>query len=381
MLELIFPAPVSLERFRESPLAPHLEAYATTVAAVGYTYSSIRPQLYLLNDLGCWLARRNLAAAALNEAVIDAFIATRRRRKGRSDRATLRRFLDQLREGGVASPRVICDDNVPFGKLMRSYTSFLTKERGLTSAAVSSYTTFILRFLSERCPQESPRLDAVRASDVIAFVVQHAHSMSRKRSQLMSSALRSFCRFLLQKGLIAIDLAAAVPAVADWRQATVPKFLSAAEIERLLCACKAERCQRDYAILLILARLGLRACEVVKMELGDIDWRAGEIIIRGKGRAFEKLPLPVDVGRALSAYIRNERPSTPTRRVFIRVRAPHFGFANSIAVCTIVSRALRQAGVEAPVKGVSAHLFRHSLATRMLRSGASLTEIGEVLRH
>jgi site-specific recombinase XerD len=198
----------------------------------------------------------------------------------------------------------------------------------------------------------------------------------------MVTALRSMFRFFLQRGTIDGDLAACVPAVADWRLATVPKYLRPEEIDRLLQACDRRTAvgRRDHAILLLLARLGLRAGEVVTVELDDIHWHAGEITVRGsKGLRHDRLPLPVDVGEALAAYVRTDRPRHAIRRVFLCARAPRRGFAGPGAVSTIVRRALDRAGLRPAAKG--AHLLRHSLATRLLRAGASLSEIGEVLRH
>ena len=207
--------------------------------------------------------------------------------------------------------------------------------------------------------------------------------MTPKRAQLMVSALRSFFRFLLQRGEIATDLAACVPAVADWRLSTVPKYLSAEEIERLLSSCDQGTGvgRRDHAILLLMARLGLRAGEVVSMELDDIDWRAGKIAVRGKGQQHDRLPLLQDVGEALTTYLRRGRPRVPTRRLFIRVRAPLRGFAGPVAISCIVRRAIQRADLRMLGKGVAAHLLRHSLATGLLREGASMAEIGELLRH
>lgn len=162
---------------------------------------------------------------------------------------------------------------------------------------------------------------------------------------------------------------------------TLPKSLGAQEVERLLKTCDrtTDTGQRNYAILLLLARLGLRAGEVVAMTLDDIHWEAGELTIHGKGPRTDKLPLPPDVGEALAAYLRYGRPRCSTRRVFVSMRAPRRGFANSVAICSIISRTLTRAGLNPVRQG--AHLLRHSLAVQMLHGGASLTEIGEILRH
>ena len=197
----------------------------------------------------------------------------------------------------------------------------------------------------------------------------------------MTTAFRSFFRFLFQKGELKADLAASVPTVADWRLSTVPKYLTPEEVDRVLQACNRRTAtgRRDYAILLLLARLGLRAGEVVALEFDDVDWRAGEILVRGKGLFHERMPLPVDVGEALTSYLRRDRPACQTRRVFVCMRAPRRGFAGPSTLTTIVRRALLRADLHPAVKG--AHLLRHSLATSLLRSGATMGEIGEVLRH
>jgi site-specific recombinase XerD len=195
------------------------------------------------------------------------------------------------------------------------------------------------------------------------------------------TSLRSFFRFLLAQGEIEVVLAGAVPSVADWRQSSVPKYLPREQVERVLQACDLDTStgRRNHALLLLLARLGLRAGEVVALELDDIDWRTGEITIHGKGSSHDRMPLLPDVGKALAIYLRRDRPRCSTRRVFVRTRAPYRGFASSAAVSTIVCTALRRAGLEPPVRG--AHLLRHSLATGMLHAGASMAEIGQVLRH
>lgn len=197
----------------------------------------------------------------------------------------------------------------------------------------------------------------------------------------MTTAFRSFFRFLFQKGKLQADLAAAVPTVANWRLSTVPKNLPPNEVKRVLKACDRRTAtgRRNYAVLLLLARLGLRAGEVVSFQLEDINWRAGEILIRGKGLLHDRMPLPADVGEALASYLRRDRPACQTRRVFVCMRAPHRGFAKHSTVSTIVRSSLDRANLHPQFKG--AHLLRHSLATSMLHAGATMREIGEVLRH
>jgi site-specific recombinase XerD len=205
--------------------------------------------------------------------------------------------------------------------------------------------------------------------------------MGAQRAQAMTSAFRSFFRFLFQKGELQANLAASVPMVANWRLSTVPKYLARKEVKRVLKACDRRTAvgRRDYAILLLLARLGLRAGEVVRLQLEDIDWRAGEILIRGKGLLHDRMPLPADVGEALASYLRRDRPACRTRRVFVCTNSPRRGFAHPSTLSKIVRQALARADLHPPRKG--AHVLRHSLATSMLHSGATMEEIGEVLRH
>jgi site-specific recombinase XerD len=197
----------------------------------------------------------------------------------------------------------------------------------------------------------------------------------------MVTALRCFFQYLQQRGEIAVDLAACVPTVPNWSKSTLPKFLPPGTVQRVLSRCDRRTAigRRDYAILVLLARLGLRAGEVVALNLEDIDWEAGQLAIRGKGGRAAQMPLPGDAGEAIAAYLRNGRPRCSSRRVFIRAKAPLTGFASSVAICVVVEQALKRAGVESARKG--AHLFRHTLACDLLRQGCSLDEIGELLRH
>ena len=214
------------------------------------------------------------------------------------------------------------------------------------------------------------------------FVLSQARDRSAEYARLLATALRSFFRFLFLSGQILRDLSPSVPRVCKYRQATPPAFLSPEEVERVLAATdrSTPTGRRDHAILLLLARLGLRAGEIVCLELDDIRWRAGEIVVRGKGRMVDQLPLLSDIGEALAAYLREDRGVSAARSIFLRRWAPRTGLTGPAAVGHIVRRALARAGVRRPGRG-AAHLFRHGLATKMIRHGASLAEISEVLRH
>jgi site-specific recombinase XerD len=246
---------------------------------------------------------------------------------------------------------------------------------------VAYYLDTVKRFLRERFGMQPLNLKALCPQDISRFMVQQARRYSPSHAKLVATALRSFFRFLLQRGMMTHDLAQAVPTVPNWRLSVLPKFMKAEDVDCLLRSVDrtTPQGQRDYAIVLLLARLGLRAAEVVALSLDDLDWDAGELLVRSKGVRYDRLPLPHEVGEALATYIRHGRPPVTTRRVFVRMRAPRRGFANSQGISTIVRRALERAGLNPALKG--AHLLRHSLATQLLQNGASLTEIGELLRH
>jgi site-specific recombinase XerD len=341
-------------------------------------------QLKLLSHFNEWLIRRRCAIHQLNDELVATFLkrCTRRGRLHRGDANTLRQFLIHLQTCGVLPPLATVVDDSPLGQLRRQYAQYLTAERGLAPVTVSGYVDVLGRFLSDQFGDGPLDFGALTVSTITTFVIRQARTMSPRYAQGMVSALRSICRFLRQRGAIDHDLAGALPSVSDWRLATIPKYLNPEEVERVLQACDRETPvgRRDHAILLLLARLGLRAGEIITLELEDIRWRAGEILVRSSKRLpQDRLPLVAEVGDALATYLRRDRPPHTTRRVFLCTRAPRRGFANPSTVSAIVRRALARAGLSPALKG--AHLFRHSLATRMLRHGASLPEIGVVLRH
>jgi site-specific recombinase XerD len=329
------------------------------------------------------LGRRGLAVTQLDERLVETFFVERQRRGRvhRGHRETISQFLDSLRERNVVASVVPPPDESPLADILNRYEKYLRSECGLATATIINYLPFARKFLVDRFGEGPFPIKEVRPPDISAFVLRHARTMSCRRAQLMTTAFRSFFRFLFQNGELASDLAASVPTVADWRLATVPKYLTPEEVDRVLASCDRQTAtgRRDYAILLLLARLGLRAGEIVALQLEDIDWRAGEILVRGKGSRHDPMPLPIEVGEALTSYLRRDRPCCKTRQVFVCRKAPHSGFAGPSTVTTIVRRALHRAGLQPAFQG--AHLLRHTLATTMLRSGASMSEIGEVLRH
>lgn len=368
---------------RANPLFIYLSPFGAWLMENGYADSTMRSKLWLLAGFGQWLGRSGRAVADLNEPIVETFIAAKRQtgRVHRGNRETLVQFLNHLRECNVVPGVTPASDASPLAIILSRYEKHLRSERGLVTATVINYLPFVRKFLVERFGEGPLPLGEVRSTDISGFVLSHARTMSCRRAQLMTTAFRSFFRFLLQNGDLETDLAASVPVVADWRLSSIPKYLLPQEVDRVLGSCDRQTStgRRDYAILLLLARLGLRAGEIVALQLNDVDWRAGEILVRGKGLSHDRMPLPVDVGEALSSYLRVGRPNCKTRRIFVCSKAPRSGFAGPSTVTTIVRRSIDRAGLHPPFKG--AHVLRHSLATTMLRSGASMGEIGEVLRH
>jgi len=379
MTETYFPDPRVRRRLYEGPLSIHIDVFAEQLTRQGYSTATARDKLRLIVHLSRWLDHNKLSVKDVNEACIERFRCYRRR-QGRIDRhaaSTCNVLLAQLRKAGVIPPAPDPREDTVQRRIEDDYKTYLAHERGLASATIINYTGIVQDFVAA-----NPKLlDALCPKDIHAFIHRCSVKLSRRRLQLVVTALRSFLRYLQQRGKISADLATAVPTVANWRRADLPKTITPEQVETLLATCDPATTagRRDRAILLLLARLGLRATEVVGMRLDDIDWAAGTFIVRGKGSRREPMPLPEDVGQALADYLCDGRPTCASRRVFVRLCAPYRGLGNASSLCDIVKRALARAGINAPFKG--AHLLRHSLATHLLASGASLAEIGELLRH
>jgi site-specific recombinase XerD len=384
MIEQLF-ATKAVELTHQKPLGAHLAPYANVLAQVGYASHSIRNHIVVIADFNRWLHRRHIELPNLESKAVDQFVQYHHRQTGisRGDAGILNKFLAVLSQMGVLhdQDRQRVTARSQQQDIKDEFRRYLLEQRGLSEATLRYYISFSDRFLSERFRNQSVNLSALRVADVTAFVQNQAHQLSVGRAKLLVTALRSFCRYLRSSGEIALDLAACVPTVPNWSKATLPKFLPPGTVPRVLRHCdrKTPLGRRDYAILLLLARLGLRAGEVVALSLEDIDWEGGQVTIRGKGGRSTQMPLPTDVGEAIAAYLRKGRPHCSSRRIFICAKAPLRGFASSVAICCIVRQALERAGVESPRKG--AHLFRHTLACDLLRQGCSLDEIGELLRH
>ncbi len=382
MLEDFFVVPEAAQRLRAGVLGTHLDAFCTRLADLGYRPASIRHKLWVVTSLMRWMAKKHVAVVDLDERRVEEFVAARRRRRTcRGFGQTVLLLVEQLRSVGVIPTPEPASDGSPMGQLLTRYTGHLRQERALTENTITAYLRFVRPFVAERLDGGSAGPGSLCPGDVRDFLLARVRGMAPKRAQYMGTALRSFLRFLFLRGETGTDLALAVPTVRQWRLSSVPRHLPTRDVERLLRGCQRAPAtgRRDHAVLLLLARLGLRASEVAGLGLADLRWREGEIVVRGKGLVHDRLPLLPDVGAALALYLRKDRPPGNSRRVFLCRRAPYRGFAHPSTVTTIVTRALARAGLAPATRG--AHLLRHSLATTMVRQGASLAEIGQVLRH
>jgi site-specific recombinase XerD len=374
-----FTKPETLLRLRQGPLGDCLDRYAEWLSEQGFCRAAGRLHIIQIADFSLWLDSQGLKLNDIQPKTIDSFLEDRRRRvKPHAERSTLCRFLR------LVQPDVCTQSPPPLSAsqvLLQDFRRHFLEDRG---AALVSYLTLqpILRqFLSECFPDGVIDCARLTAYDVIGFVRRHAFHQSAGRARLLVTALRAFLRYLCQRGEIPNALIGSVPRVAMWSGSTLPKFLVPDQVRQVLAECDQNSAagMRNYAILLLLSRLGFRADEIVRLTLDNIDWEKGCITFRGKGGRWAQMPLPTDVGEAIVRYLQHGRPLSSCRRLFLRHTAPKIGFTNSGAIATLVRRAIIQAGIQSQRKG--SHLFRHSLATRMVNTGSSLPEIAELLRH
>lgn len=363
------------------PLTPFLVGFADELARQGYTPNSQHRELQLAAHLSRWMGAEGLDSHALSPTEVERFVAVRRVAGYTNHTSTkaLQPLLAYLREVGAAPPAPAPVLDGPVDELLGRYRSYLTVERGLGEATARGYLDHVRPFLRERTTAEGLNLFDLSAADVIVFVTARCPGQARGTAKLTVTALRSLLGFLHVEGAIPRSLSGAVPSVASWRLQVLPRGLEATEVRSLLASCDQNTAngRRDLAILTLLARLGLRRAEVAGLQLDDIDWRAGELCVRGKGKRVERMPLPTDVGEALFAYLQAGRPVSPAgRSVFVRVMAPHRALTPG-GVTWVVLAAARRAGLGP----ITPHRLRHTVATEALRAGASLGEVGQLLRH
>jgi integrase/recombinase XerD len=362
------------------PLAPFAAGFASWLRSRACSPSAAADRLYQFDQLSRWLEREGLGVGELTGEQAERFAAARRA-AGRVTWVSPQSVMlphEYLRELGVAPAPAPALAQGPLEELLVDYRRYLLVERGLSDHTVlDAYGPAARLFLAGWEGPDGLGLERLCAADVSSFLARECPKRSVSGARDLVCALRSFLRYLHLAGLIEAPLVWAVPSVADLRDRTLPRGLEPAAIKKLLASCDRRTLvgRRDYAILLLLSRLGLRAGEVAAIGLDDIDWRAGLLLVRGKGSRQDLLPLPVDVGEALVSYLRR-RPRCECRALFLRVTAPRREL-NRSTIGWVVRAACDRAGLSR----VGGHRLRHTAATEMLRAGASLPEIGQVLRH
>jgi site-specific recombinase XerD len=359
-------------------MGPFIEGYRAWLTGRGYSPGTVIQLLAMAGALGRWMDTRGIVVGDLNRAVIAEFRSARHASGMRwvPGAHGLDRLLEFLGQQGVLVVSLPTDR--PVEELVGRYRRWLVGDRGLAEATVERYVKLARLFLTQRSTGSVLCVESVTGTDIVAFLLHESDRLSVGSVKGRVAELRSLLTFLYLQGLTARPLATVVPPVAGWRDTGVPKAIPAADVQLLLGSCDHSDLVgvRDYAMLMLVARLGLRSAEVARLQLGDIDWRAGQIILRGKACRQEGMPLPVDVGEALTAYLTQARPSTRIRQVFLAAKAPMRPIPPGL-VSDVTHRACDRAGLPR----VGAHRLRHSLATEMLHRGATIVEVSQVLRH
>lgn len=378
-------APVTPRRSCSGEFGIHLDAFAASFGEAGYRPCSLRTFVRAATHLCCWAERLGLGVTSFDESTLRRFkrhlsqCKCPRRRKGLSQSAFrgAEQLLAHLRRCGVIAPAQV-DPAPRFGEASERFCLWMARHRGLAAVTIQGYQHYLRPFLAA-LGEDPAAYEPVRIS---AFVIQHLARRGRDEAKHTVNAIRSYLRYLVAEGRVPAEFAQCVPTVPQWRLSSLPRYLDAADVERVIASCDVSTSKglRDRAVLLLLARLGARAGDIIAMTVPDVDWTHGTLRVRGKSRREALLPLPQDIGDALLAYLDRGRPRSTSDRMFLTVRAPTRPFSNPATVSEIVAVALQRAGIEDPPSR-GAHLLRHSAATAMLRAGSSLDTIGTVLRH
>jgi site-specific recombinase XerD len=360
-------------------LAAYAPAFRDDLSKLGYTAASTATHMILMAQLSRWLVAGKLDASRLTSNQVERFLSANRAAGHRFPKSSrgAEPLIDFLRRCGVVPEAAVA---VPAAdeEIVELFRRYLVSERGLCAGTIVNYVHTTRLFLRHVGCVEFAGLARLEASQVQRFVLTESRRRSVASTKTLVTGLRSLLRFFHVVGFTATPLVGAVPAVSGWTGTWLPHAVDASTVKRLLASCdrgSAQGC-RDYAVLVVLSRLGMRVGEVAALELDDIDWHRGELVVRGKAKRFEGLPLPVDVGQALADYIKHARPTSEDRKLFLRMLAPHRGLTTG-GVIMIVQSASRRAGIEP----VAVHRLRHTVASELLRAGAGLSEIGQLLRH
>lgn len=360
------------------PLAPFAEVYKRELSQRRYTPLTVVNHLRQVARLSRWLETNGLGVAELSGERVDEFLALQRVNRGQHgqlSRPGLLCLLDVLRQLGAVAAVEPAREGSPTEVLMDSFQRYLLDERALAPGTVRNYVQHAARFLGGLSPSG---LDSVRAQDVTAAVLRESAAVSVSATQNFVAGLRSFLRFCFITAAVEVDLShAALPATGR-RRSSLPRGISQSDATALLSCCDRRSAlgRRDHAMITTLLRMGLRASELAGLCVDDIDWRAGELVVRGKRARQDRLPLPADVGQAIAAYLTRGRPASDRREVFLQARAPYAPIASG-TVSSTVRRACRRAGITE----IGAHRLRHTVACDMVAAGVPLVQIAQVLRH
>ncbi len=371
----------ALRRLRRGPLSPYLDGFAHRLKECGYSPVTGRNYVRCIGHLSLWLEEKGFAVCQLDQCKIDNHLQTVQHQRGVViSSAPHCLFLSYLRELGVVpqpTPKAVSK----IDRIVDEYLNHLRKVRGLAESTLIHRRLFTRRFLVERFDGESVRLSRLKAQDVLHHIQRHLNEYGVLYRSGITFVLRDFYRFLHLAGYLRRDVASGITALPHWQPTSQPVHLAPSDMEHLLTLCDrgTPKGMRDYAILVMLIRLGVRAGEIRNLTLGDIDWQSGQIMVRGKGDKCRQLPLLHDVGEAISSYLKEGRPPSSSRHVFLRTRAPIEALACSGGIYKIVKKALQRAGLK-PAKW-GPHLLRHSFATHLRGQGTSLPDVGRMLGH
>ena len=384
MLTDHFISPLTLERYRSGIIGPHLDAFTDWLNEQGYRRVSIRRHVREVVHFAAWAKATGIPVQGINRDALNRlhfYLAKQERLRSRNgDHLHLYQsaciFVSFFEATGVVCGVTPSTTASPAERLWSEFSEWMRAHRGTMNSTLSNYRLSITALLKDL----GVDIRAFTAERLRHFLLRHMKQSSQEQSKNLATALRMFLRFLIARGDCAVGLDYAIPTMARWRLAAFPKYLPAQDVERLIQSCDPASTlgARDRAILLLIARLGLRSSDVSSLRFRDLHWSEATLIVSGKNRCEARLPMPQDVGDAILHYLNHARPCVSNERVFITTIAPNGPISRQV-VGRAVLRALRRTGISAPAKG--AHLLRHSAATSLLREGVSLSAIGALLRH
>ena len=390
MIEKFFTQSQTLFRMRAGILGPYLPVIATSLDEAHYSTATIRLHLRAADHFGVWLQEKNIGVADVCKSTVDSYIQGLDRQCSRStpdgrlphSALGLHRVVDVLRQADVLKPAKPADPQSSVAKWLADFDHHLDHVAGCAFGSRNNYLRYARRFLQETFGDAEVDWSRLSAIAVTEFVRKEAAKLQPSACGQPVTAIRSLIRFLASKGSVPDGLYGAVPAVRTWRHSSIPRAISTEEVERVLGACDAESEYglRERAIVLLLARLGLRAGEVIRLRVDDIDWTRGCVLVRaGKTHRERSLPLSQEVGDALVQYLRQSRPGSAHRELFLRWHPPFSPLCKSVSICALVQKLFKRAGISVHRPG--AHVFRHTLATGMAINGVTFKAIADVLGH